>query len=375
VGDPLNAGLGKTVLCRAFDVDEDARPIDRRIASALDYRVAADFLQPQLFGTRNSVGVNLYSERISELGLYLRRSTGARVGLVRSLGPGTVLSTTLNAERGATEAGDEFFCIAFEVCTPEDIEALQQDRWTNSLSVGLVRNRVRLDPFPSAGYAFRAGTDYASQALGSDDRYLRLLADGTVYRELRKDWVVSVRLLGGTFLQAENPLPPERRFYSGGPTTVRGFGRNALGPTVYIARPKERDDKPDTVEILRSATGGTRTVLASAELTAPSPVLARALRVAAFVDAGQVWGARSDSLLVSPGLRITPGVGVRAATPVGPIRLDLAYNPYAPEPGPLYRLDSQGNLIPGPEVQRFRPPEDRGIFDRITLHVSVGQTF
>ena len=380
VGTPLDAGLDRTVVCRAFELEGATTPTDTAIAQALNYRLAADFRQPRLFGTRTSIAASLYAERVSELELYLRRSVGASVGAVRNVAPGTVVSVSVNAQRGNTQASDEFFCIAFEVCTPEDLAVLRESRWTNSLSAGFVRNRVRLTPFPTGGYSVRAGSDYASQLLGSDDRYLRVLADGTGYREVREGVVVSLRLLGGTFLQADQPLPPEQRFYAGGPTTVRGFGRNALGPTVYIARPKEREDRPDTVEIVRSATGGTSTVVANLEVTFPSPVplvlFGNPLRVAAFVDAGQVWGdlpGVEDA--PSPGLRFTPGVGGRLPTPVGPLRLDVAYNPYPPEVGPLYELDAQGNLVPGPAVERYRPEDRESFLRRLTVHLSVGSTF
>ena len=29
-------------------------------------------------------------------------------------------------------------------------------------------------------------------------------------------------------------IPPEHRFYAGGPSDVRGFHRNELGPVVYV---------------------------------------------------------------------------------------------------------------------------------------------
>ena len=382
VTSPLDFGLEDTPLCDAFNLENAPTSIDTLIADALNYRLAADFLQPRLFGTRTSVGVNLYTERISELGLYLRRSAGAQVGATRQVARGTLASVSFNVERGNTQADDEFFCIVFEVCTRDDIAPLRENRWSNSLSLGVVRNRVRLDPFPSSGYLVRVGTDLAAGFIGSDDRYHRVLADGTVYREIRDDWVVSFRLLGGTFLSGvvgDEFIPPERRFYAGGPTTVRGYSRNALGPNVYILRieaPDREGDRPDT-SIVRSATGGTRMVVGTVELTTPSPIGGENVRMAAFLDAGQVSApADDDTPVFNPGVRFTPGVGLRFASPLGPLRADVAYNPYDPEPGPLFEIDEFGNLANGGRPIRLRyEPESPGFLQRLRLHISIGTAF
>ena len=374
VGSPAD-GLERS-LCPAFNPDDRLTPEDSLIADQLNWRFAANFLQPRLFGTQTSVVAGAFTERISELDLYVRDATGGQLGVVRQILPQTLASLTLDVQRGRTRASDYFFCIAFEVCTVEDIELLERSRWSNSLSLGLTQNRVRLNPFPVGGHQFRAGVDYASAALGSDDQYLRVAADGIIHHELRDDLVLSLRLAGGTFLtgvlnSASDFIPPERRFYGGGPTGVRGFRFNELGPTVYIARPRRAGDGGFDVDTVRSSTGGTRTVLATAELTTRLPVGPPTLRGAVFVDAGQVWESR-DSLATRPGLRVTPGVGVRFATPVGPIRLDVAYNPYNPEPGPLYGINERGELVPVPLLTRFRPDESRNFLRRLVVQLSLG---
>ena len=374
VGDPLN-GLEKS-LCSAFDPDDRLSPEDSLIADQLNWRLAGNFVQPRLFGTQTSVVLGAFTERISELDLYVRDATGGEVGVVRQILPQTLASLTYDVQRGRTRASDYFFCIAFEVCTREDIALLERSRWSNALALGLTQNRVRLDPFPTAGHQFRVGLDWASSLLGSEDEYLRLLADGIYHRELRDDLVLSLRLAGGTFLTGvlgteTGYIPPERRFYGGGPTGVRGFRFNELGPTVYIARPRRTSDGGFEVDTVRSSTGGTRTVLATAELTGRLPVGPPNLRYAVFVDAGQVWESR-DTLATRPGLRITPGVGARFASPVGPFRLDLAYNPYDPEPGPLYGINERGELVPRPLLLRYQPGESRGFWRRLVIQVSVG---
>lgn len=377
VGDPLDFGLRDNV-CREFRLDSTDLPVDTAIAQALNYRLSANFTQPRLFGTRTSLLAGAHFERISEFGLYLRDSYGAQVGVVRQVAPQTLLTLNYTVERGKTEASDEFFCVVYEVCVFGDIEELRRSRWSNRVGASLSRTRVRLDPFPSAGYVARVQTDYASAAVGSDDRYLRVMADGTGYYSLTRSLVVSLRLMGGTFLDdvldpgAGSNIPPEQRFYGGGPNSVRGFRLNQLGPRVYVSRPNPTDDDPARRDTVPSSTGGTRSVLATLEVTAPSPFLRETLRLAAFVDAGQVWDPNPDSL--NPGIRFTPGVGGRLATPVGPFRLDVAYNPYDAPAGPLIVIDDDGSLAPGPR-EIFQPEDGRSFFQRLTFQFSLGQAF
>jgi outer membrane protein assembly factor BamA len=70
-------------------------------------------------------------------------------------------------------------------------------------------------------------------------------------------------------------------------------------------------------------------------------------------------------------IRVTPGLGLRLATPLGPARLDVAYNPYKLLTGPLFQTDSTGQLTPVAGAQQFRL--DRT--SNFTVHFSVGQPF
>jgi hypothetical protein len=88
------------------------------------------------------------------------------------------------------------------------------------------------------------------------------------------------------------------------------------------------------------------------------------------VDGGTLW-QRGGSAALSAAFRITPGAGIRATTPLGPARLDVAYNPYELERGTLFRTTEDGGL----EVYRIdyrRQDRGRG---RLTWHFSVGYPF
>jgi len=115
-----------------------------------------------------------------------------------------------------------------------------------------------------------------------------------------------------------------------------------------------------------AATGGNTLAVGNVELRVPSPVFSSRLRLAAFVDAGGVWDRGSGNPAV---IRVTPGAGIRLTTPLGPARLDVAYNPYKLQAGPLFQVDTLGNLT---EVQNSYV-KARG--SKFTFHVAVGQAF
>jgi outer membrane protein assembly factor BamA len=164
---------------------------------------------------------------------------------------------------------------------------------------------------------------------------------------------------------------------------VRGFSRNAMGPVVYVTS--------DTAGLTTDAGGnviacdGCRTsplgasavALGNVELRLPSPVWSSRLRLALFVDAGQLWRQTDDRGLVATGLRFTPGMGVRFVTPLGPMRFDVGHNSAPGQCGPVY-------LISGPpdarELNRVGtadlcPGRPASFMRRLKFHFSVGQAF
>ena len=99
----------------------------------------------------------------------------------------------------------------------------------------------------------------------------------------------------------------------------------------------------------------------------PAPVFRGKLRWAAFVDAGGVW-ERGSSRASGGVIRVTPGVGLRFSTPLGPTRFDLGYNPY-PFARALYAQQQDGSLT------LVRPDYQKPITRRFVLQFSVGQAF
>jgi len=126
----------------------------------------------------------------------------------------------------------------------------------------------------------------------------------TVYRPLGKVWYGQARLeLGQVFVGSNMVVPESLKWRAGGDESVRGYAYRTLGPLVDGA-----------------VGSGLSLFTASAELARPFLDSMPSLWGAVFVDAGNA--ADSFSAL-KPVFGL--GVGVRWRSPVGPLRLDLAY--------------------------------------------------
>jgi outer membrane protein insertion porin family len=344
-------------------------------------------VQPYFLSPRNNLTLNAFAERQSQRLIFVRTAQGGRFAFGRRLAPRTTLSAGFDVEHGQTLANGPIYCAAFLVCLPEDIERLSTPRFRNTVSASVLRDRTDVPLDPTRGTTSRATVAWAPPWLFSDVTFIRASLEGAYYRELQPGWVGAIALELGSFFQSATTderdfLPPEERFYAGGATTVRGYGRNELGPGVWVADPVVvdsdtlRDESgvpvPDTTanRALFVPTGGTALVVGNIEVRFPSPFLRDVLRLAAFVDAGSVgtgnvWDQKELHL------RVTPGLGFRMQTPVGPVRLDIAYNPHRPTAGALFVADGS-TLYRVAEQYRN---ERTSFFSRLRVHLGVGQAF
>lgn len=375
IGGFTNAGLAGSI-CQAFRSDT--------FQNKLDYRLATELTQPFFISASNQLALSLYTERISEPQVYQRQAEGGRLSINRRLAARTQLVGNLDIERAQTLASPVLFCSTFQVCVPEDFERITQPRFRNTIGLNFARDRTDNPLNAARGYLVRSGVAWAAPWLSSEVTFVRWNGEAAFYRMLKRGWVFAGSLRLGNFfrtasLDPDRPrddfLPPEERFYAGGATTVRGFNRNALGPGVYITSDSIviGDDGMPT-PATRPATfvpiGGTSLSVVNAEVRFPSPFLGRRLRLAAFVDGGAV-GTGNFWNLDPHDLRFTPGMGLRIATPVGPARVDVAFNPYAPVSGVLFHADTASITPIRPD---YTPPAPN-FWRRLHVHVAIGQAF
>jgi outer membrane protein insertion porin family len=164
----------------------------------------------------------------------------------------------------------------------------------------------------------------ASEIALGDLRYYRLGYQLQWFYPLSRTYTLLLRTdLGYAHGIGEAPVPFFKAYFAGGPDSVRGYRPFSLGPR----------------DLLNNATGGNTKVIGSAEFLFPMPGAAaeQSLRLAAFVDAGQVYAPGTRVELAE--LRYAGGFALNWLSPFGPLRLSIAQ--------PI-------NGKPGDEVQRLQ---------------------
>jgi len=191
------------------------------------------------------------------------------------------------------------------------VEAFGTKYTYGSLSAGWARDTRDSLITTTAGTYLRASSELA----GGDLSYYRLGYQHQWYKPLTRSLTLH---LGGEIGYAggygDKPLPFFKNFFAGGPGSVRGYRSFALGP----------------IDELGNATGGNRKLVGTAEVLFPMPGAEqdRSLRLAAFLDGGQVYANKIEL----GELRYAAGLALFWSSPLGPLRLSLA-RPLNDKPG------------------------------------------
>jgi outer membrane protein assembly complex protein YaeT len=251
---------------------------------------------------------------------------------------------------------------------PRLVPLLSQPVRIGILSGNLIRDK-RDDPTDSTRGVFNTiDLGLASRAFGSQANFTRLLARNTTYHAYgRKKYVLARSLtfgwlqpFGEAFLRTEldsaADIPIAERFFSGGANSHRGFPENQAGP---------RDLETGF------PLGGRAVLMHNLELR--FPLLGENVGGVVFHDAGNTYSRLGDISFRVRQRDIRDfdymvhalGFGVRYRTPIGPVRLDLAYGLNSPR----FRGCSVTNSL-----TECGPLVDQRI-SRVQFHFSIGQSF
>lgn len=405
---------------------------DSVFSRVLHYHVGVAVRQPRLLGFRWTPALSLYSERRGEYTAYLRTThAGADLSATRELGLRMPLRLGYTVEYGRTEAPKAALCALFNRCNPLEETPLDSLSTLGILSASVARTRTDNPISPARGYLWRGEVrSSASRLLGTTSSLFFNKASGDVafYRPVGRTSVLAVRVRGGavagrrTAADSVGFVPPQERLYAGGATSVRGFQQNELGRVVYITAPLQRDTIPaiDTLPVGVSGTetiyrlsaragqfgvdrtvplGGNSLAVMNFDFRIRDPFLfPDLLQYTLFLDAGAVGTRTATDLGIGlDQLKWTPGVGIRMITLIGPVQMNVGYNGYKREAGPLYynpnvqtlncvtpgntidlRLSAGGTLVPASATPQacpnFAPPERTGL-RRLTFTFSIGSDF
>jgi outer membrane protein assembly factor BamA len=147
-------------------------------------------------------------------------------------------------------------------------------------------------------------------------------------------WTFATNLrvgINGTFDPCNRVTYPNRQFFLGGADTMRGWLQDSLVPADVLAPPASTgcaNIPPPPVgsnTLILSQRSGDAFILWRNEVRIP--IGSSGLAGGLFVDVGNLWKDLRNVFSV-PTLRFSPGVGVRYITPIGPVGIDLGFNPF-----------------------------------------------
>jgi outer membrane protein assembly complex protein YaeT len=186
---------------------------------------------------------------------------------------------------------------------------------------------------PTRGYGVSTSLEHARPYLGGTFTYDEVLVEGRGYLPIGERLVIAARARMGTLTAATDAdVPFSERYFLGGSSSLRGWGRYEVAP------------------LANGLPIGGRTML-DTSLEARFAVN-QSLGLVFFADAGNVWSGDWEARLGE--LRHAVGPGLRYRTPVGVVRADLGVQL---NPVPDLRIDG------APQKRRWR------------LHFSIGQSF
>lgn len=320
---------------------EDVREMP--LEDGIEREIQAGLRFPRIWGVGLPIGwhFDLTHQRDIRLAYNLFRNS-ALTGFEFPLFPELSATLRFEIESNDIEKSSRFDALYGPLST-RDLQNLRFPQ--GQVLLGSVRPGLFLDlrddvANPRKGISARLDADF-SQNLGGSTQVDFVKVSGTLtgYVPIGRRTVLVLSGSGGKVfhLQEDSVTIPPKRFYLGGAGTMRGWAEDALVP--QDRRAALRQELADCRALLfRSgctqqarfldagravpSEGGDFYVLARAELRFP---LYGNLMGGLFLDAGNLWLEAPESIAPAD-LRSAAGFGLRYATPVGPIALDLGFN-------------------------------------------------
>ncbi|HVG70380.1 MAG TPA: BamA/TamA family outer membrane protein [Vicinamibacterales bacterium] len=306
--------------------------------SSLDRGVRVDYREPFFLSSRLSLNFDGQAWQAKEP-VYDSKQLGGRVILRYQPNQQSFWTVSFANERQESTIAPEALA---DFTIRDDLIALGLDPTTggsrgtlSAVAFDISRNTTNSLLNATSGYVLNGHVEQAGRLLWGSYNFFAATAEARHFLTLRRRVTVANRFRIGSIVPTaddEANVPFYRRFFLGGSSSIRGWGRFDVSPL--------SDGFP---------IGGLSMLEGSAEVRVP---LKGKFGAVAFFDVGNVWReARNFDL---GDLRYAVGPGLRYQTPIGPARLDVGYQ--------LNPID--GLLIDGEPQKR-----------RIRIHFSIGQAF
>ena len=166
-------------------------------------------------------------------------------------------------------------------------------------------------------------------SLGSSANFAKLFGQFAFYKPFHSVVFANSIRLGLAKAFAGSFVPTSQLFFSGGGTSLRSFPIDEAGPQRLVPFCNVLQGQSGCVNVTVPV-GGRQLFILNSELRFPLKIM-KALGGVVFYDGGNVYSAINFNNFLN-NYTNTVGIGLRYATPIGPIRIDLGHN-LNPVPG------------------------------------------
>lgn len=262
-------------------------------------RVVAGISEPRFLSSRYELGLSLFQELRDEPS-YDKEELGGAVTLSRELAPR--LRAALEYRYRNSRVNNIDLTAVVDPATFDSVDI-------SSIALSTISDQRDSVFVPTGGNLLRLRVEYASATIGSELEFFRTQVTETWLKSLREGTVIAASWRGGLTVPfgSTDVIPLQERWFNGGENTVRSFAEDELGP-------KDASGVP---------IGGEGFQVLSIELRQR---IRGALEGAAFWDGGTLASQANDFFRYDD-VHHALGVGLRYVLPIGPLRLDSAWNP------------------------------------------------
>ena len=297
--------------------------------SNLDKRASIDYIAPRFLGVegRTITFTTLYDDA-RDVRTFSSKRQEASVQVSERLSKATTALIRFTYRRVSTSN-----VVIPALLVPQLLQPVRIS--IASVNLNQDRRDDPTDPHRGIYNTFDAGL--ASKYFGGQRNFVRALGRNATYHRLGKTWVLARETTFGVILPFSPPagldatqsVPLPERFFGGGENTHRGFAFNQAGPRDIgtPAGPGGTATQPTGFPL-----GGDAQFFNTVELR--FPLLGSNIGGALFHDMGNVYRSLHDISFRASQKDLNDfnytvhaaGFGVRYRTPVGPVRVDLAYS-------------------------------------------------
>jgi outer membrane protein insertion porin family len=291
------------------------------LLSRLDQRALTTYGQPHFIGSQWSSLTSFSLERNSENPLFTAALGDASFQLERVISRKTNTRVQLRYDYNKTALS--------HILVPDLVLTPDRNVRLSTVSGTLIMD-TRDKPLDAHhGQYATLNFGITPSVLGSSADFAKFFGQYAYYKPIRSTVFANSIRIGLASPFASSFVPTSQLFFSGGGTSLRSFPIDEAGPQRLVPFCNVLQSVSGCVNVTVPV-GGKQLFILNSEVRFPLHIM-KALGGVVFYDGGNVYSAINLPNFIN-NYTNTVGVGLRYATPIGPVRIDFGHN-LNPMPG------------------------------------------